>query len=539
MLLNWEQKKSILTSETEEWQALLWCTLVEKNSASYLKSFVSMEEQLPKCNLPEHVERISIFGVSNMPPIYLKFFSIVSKRVPVTLYILEPSPNAVATLTRSSRSSRAEELPLEGEIEAHSTSKNSLVSSLSHVHRTFIEEATRRACADHVYERIEIPTKESCTLLQSVQSDIRNDRPLGLQDVAPSNDDSIRIHICHSPMRELEVLRDHMLLWFTDPTLQPRHIQVMVCDMKTYAPYIEAVFGKVNPKDPHSIPYVLSDRLVLETSGVSKAFVSILALPTSRFKASEVIDLLACEAVRTRFNFSTEDIASIRNLVSNTGIRWGLDVAHRKELSDVEFTDATCWRQGLDRLLMGYAMGNSNDVATKIPNFNGARTAIVPEASVSENDTEILGKLIGFMDRLNWARKKVSGLQDGKKPKKNLSEWSRHLLEIFEAFFLNTNETFADLNPIRDELLSLGKKSQISDLANEAVEFDAVVAYLNGRIKNSEKADALLANKVVFCGLSLCATMPHRMVCVLGLGDGIFPRGDARPAAGSQGHGEI
>ena len=46
-------------------------------------------------------------------------------------------------------------------------------------------------------------------------------------------DDSIEVHCCHSPLRELEVLYDHLLDWFErDPELAPRDILVMIPDIE-------------------------------------------------------------------------------------------------------------------------------------------------------------------------------------------------------------------------------------------------------------------------------------------------------------------
>lgn len=66
----------------------------------------------------------------------------------------------------------------------------------------------------------------------------RDKRPLTLDDR------SLSIHVCHSPQREVEVLHDRLLAMLeADPTLTPRDIIVMVADIDSYSPYIQAVFG--------------------------------------------------------------------------------------------------------------------------------------------------------------------------------------------------------------------------------------------------------------------------------------------------------
>lgn len=58
------------------------------------------------------------------------------------------------------------------------------------------------------------------------------------------DDRSVTIHVCHSPQREVEVLHDQLLAMLQeDPDLTPRDIVVMVADIDTYSPFIQAVFG--------------------------------------------------------------------------------------------------------------------------------------------------------------------------------------------------------------------------------------------------------------------------------------------------------
>jgi hypothetical protein len=65
------------------------------------------------------------------------------------------------------------------------------------------------------------------TVLTCLQSDILNLRDRGKDDVEKkvisAGDASVQVHSCHSPLRELEVLYDHLLDWFDhDPQLAPR-----------------------------------------------------------------------------------------------------------------------------------------------------------------------------------------------------------------------------------------------------------------------------------------------------------------------------
>ena len=152
---------------------------------------------------------------------------------------------------------------------------------------------------------------EKETLLATVQSDILNLRERGTPEYPPcevtENDNSIQIHCCHSPMREVEVLYDNILNFFRSyPGLQPSDIVVMSPDIETYAPYIDAVFGSV--QDPAlRIPYTGGP----ETYGLSMIkVISTLGCPI-RFAVSSVIDLLET-GDSTAFSISENDLPVIK-----------------------------------------------------------------------------------------------------------------------------------------------------------------------------------------------------------------------------------
>ncbi|MEP7766358.1 hypothetical protein, partial [Sanguibacter sp. 26GB23] len=59
------------------------------------------------------------------------------------------------------------------------------------------------------------------------------------------DDQSIRVHLCHSPLREVEVLHDQLLQMFEqNPSLTPKDIIVMLPDVNAYSPFVKAVFAQ-------------------------------------------------------------------------------------------------------------------------------------------------------------------------------------------------------------------------------------------------------------------------------------------------------
>jgi exodeoxyribonuclease V gamma subunit len=135
--------------------------------------------------------------------------------------------------------------------------------------------------------------------------------------------------------------------------LEPRDIVVMAPDIDRYAPFVEAVFGAAEAS--MHIPWSVADRRVAAEQPVLGALKLLLALPRSRFEASELLSLLEIAAVSRRFGLDEGGLERIRTWVLESGVRWGVDGAMRADL-DLPDEPANTWAFGLDRLFLGYAL---------------------------------------------------------------------------------------------------------------------------------------------------------------------------------------
>lgn len=172
---------------------------------------------------------------------------------------------------------------------------------------------------------------------------------------------NIRLHVCHSPLREVEVLRDTLLQRFdADPTLQPEDVLVLAPDMDLYAPAVRGVFGTaadvaMGPGARAFFPVSLADSSSAVDAPGIVAFQRILALAGSRRGLSEIADLLATEPVYRGFGLTEADLPTVRAWLAAAAIRWGEDATFRTRFDNPALPETT-WRWGLDRLLLGYAM---------------------------------------------------------------------------------------------------------------------------------------------------------------------------------------
>ena len=127
-----------------------------------------------------------------------------------------------------------------------------------------------------------------------------------------ADDDSISLHACHGPDRQVEVLREVLVgLLADDPTLEPRDIVVMCPDIETFAPLIAAGVRAGHAPTPrpshpgHRLRVRLADRSLRQLNPLLRdAVARWSSWPTSRMEASALLDLCATAPVARKFGFS-------------------------------------------------------------------------------------------------------------------------------------------------------------------------------------------------------------------------------------------
>ena len=168
-----------------------------------------------------------------------------------------------------------------------------------------------------------------------------------------ADDTSIVLSDCHTPLREVERLHDYLLNLFNEnKALTPKDIIVMMPDVGTYSPYIEAVFGGAEGR--RFIPYALADLAIEQEKPVLSSFASLADLPYSRFGVSDILDLLQVTQIAEKFNLESHEYEQIGFWLERVGVKWGLDAAH-KDSFGLPAIDLNTWQHGLNRLLLGVA----------------------------------------------------------------------------------------------------------------------------------------------------------------------------------------
>lgn len=333
--------------------------------------------------------------------------------------------------------------------------------------------------------------------------------------VDAERDASIVFHVAHSPQRELEVLHDQLLAAFAeDPELEPRDVIVMVPDIAAFAPHIHAVFGQFERGDRRHIPYQLADRQQRHQAPLLVALERLLALPSLRLRASEVLDLLEVPAVCARFRLDPADLPQLRAWIEAANIRWGLDAAHRESLG-LPAEPLHTWRFGLDRMLLGYAAGEAH------PEQNDWAD-IVPLAEVTGLEAAIIGPLYRLIDVLGRQR---AALSVARSPQ----DWAETFRSLMEACFRASDATEVQrLGQLTEALQAWLDECRDAGLSEPLPLAVAREGWL-GRIDAPRLSARFAGGAVTFATLVPMRAIPFAHVCLLGMNDGDFPRQAPRP----------
>ena len=477
----------------EPWQADLWRRLTDAEEidargidrATHLRRLVDRLTREDGLAVP--LSRVSVFGALVFPPSYWRVLSALARHVPVTVY-------AVA-------------YGLADDVYAPREWAHPLLRDLGG--RTGEWVTVLRDLGAPPVERCGggPPSSPTPCALHQLQTALAGDLAPGAPAPCPPSDRSVRVLDCHSPLRELEVLRDEILDAFeTLDGLAPGDVGVLVPDLGTYAPLIDAVFGAESVGGTR-LPYHVAEHPLAPELRVLDAFHRVLALDAGRTTASEVVGLLDAPAVRARAAIREDELATLLDWVRDARVHWGRDGAHKASFGLGE-DDVHTWRFGLDRLLVGYAVGPQT----------GLVLDRLPVAEVSLDGADLLGRFAawteGLFDRL-------AALRRPRPP----AEWADALLAfVDDVFEPRTEAELAALVALRralDGLTTLGDD-------DAPVSFGHVRQHLAGALASPERDEPFLTGKVTFADPLALRHAPFRVLAAVGLGDA-YPRSESRP----------
>lgn len=456
-------------------------------------------------------DRLSLFGYTRLAVTELELVAAVAEAREVHLWLPVPSPaswDTLAPLAADGPTKRREDAAVELVRHPLSAALGRDVREMQRALSILTDSAVTQSASRQE------PALD--TLLGWLQHDIRTDtvpdRVTRAGRHLRVDDGSVQVHATHGVRRQVEVLRDVLTgLLEDDPTLEPRDIVVMCPDVEVYAPAVTAAFGLASVVDGghpgHRLRVQLADRAPRATNPVLAVATGLVGIAAGRATVGDVLALAAAPPVRYRFALTDDDLATAETWARRAGVRWGLSGPLRREYRLEQFGQNT-WEAGLDRLLTGVAVAEHDLLVGDV----------LPLDDVSSTDIDLAGRLAELVTRV---RACVEQLRDAGPVRERLAVLRDAVLSLSAtppseswqlAQFERTMARVAE--GVEGAHTRPATHVRLSDLRGMLdVEGGARPTRANFRTGN-----------LTVCTMVPMRSVPHRVVCLLGLEDGAFPR---------------
>ena len=459
-------------------------------------------------------ERLRVFGPSSMAPIQVQLLQAIATALPVDLYLLTPCPGlwqrcverrqalteALALQTPLAEEWMGQAPPLEARFGRLGAEFQQLLEGTGEAQLSEERE-------EHLFLRpTRLPSKnkgrtDSPCLLHQLQEHLLS------EDLQPrlhlaQGDSSLEFHACPGPLRQVQIVRDRVLqLLAADPTLEPRHILVMTPAVDTFAPLVATVFADRDATGV-DLPWRLTDRSQQQEGGVGQALLEMLALAGDRLTASGLDRLLECVPLQRHFGLSAEEAGEITEMLQRCGFRWGLGAADRQG----DPTHSLGWT--IDRLLLGLVLPESDGT------WNTDTAPARPPAPL-EMGAKVLHLLLRLRHWLTMLGKPRS-----------CPEWVERLRSLLNDLFGEDGPTDPELTSLHSALEDWRVSAEGHDLLLDPA---VVGAVLKERLTMDSGRFGHRSGALTISALEPMRAIPHRVLVLMGLDAGVFPRQGERP----------
>ncbi|MBW0020046.1 MAG: exodeoxyribonuclease V subunit gamma [Mycobacterium sp.] len=486
-----------LSWQPELWRALVGIVAADPPHVRHAKTIARLREG--PADLPS---RLSLFGHTRLAITDVELLGAAATHHDLHLWLPHPSD----ALWRALAGLRG--VVPRREDTSHREVKNPLLATLGRDLRE-LQRSLPTPATDDALRGADRPD----TLLGWLQSDLAANAVRSQGRTLAVDDRSVQVHSCHGPARQVDVLREVLLgLLADDATLEPRDILVMCPDIETYAPLIVADFGLgdvVRGAHPaHRLRVRLADRSLLQTNSLLGVASQLLALAGSRVTASEVLNLAQAAPVRARFAFDDDDLENITRWVRQSNIRWGFDREHRVPFG-VDFVHNT-WQFGIDRVLAGVAMSEVS---------HSWIDSTLPLDDVGSNRVELAGQFAEYVDRLRRVVDSLTGTR-------SLRQWLAALTDGIEAL-----TRVDDGDSSQDAWQTSQLQREFAGILHTAgsrtetlLRLPDIRALLQRQLAGRPTRANFRTGTLTVCTMVPMRSVPHRVVCLVGLDDGVFPR---------------
>lgn len=497
-LLNWHRK-----APEHDWQGKLWHLASQGHAfrAQAYQNYFNTAQKQQNAKPLQLPSRLFVFACQNISPDMLQLLRSFGQWSQVHFFLHNPCHAYWGDVQQ----------PITGQALLDLHFDNALLNQCGRAGRDFVASLLSEQSAFDIDDRPNYSegNASALPLLKQIQHDILHRQAAEIKFPVYSHkvqDSSLQIHSCHTPLREVQVLRAQLLdLFEQNPELEPRDIAVMAPDLDLYAPYFTPVFMQ-NDGLYASLPFALSDQALFAESNIAKLFFRLLSLKNSRFSGNDGFELLSQKYVAEYYGLQTADLERIHFWLDQAAVRWGIDSQHRESVDGVAQLPFT-WRYGLQRLLFGYASADPALV-----------DGIAPVLAPTGQDQRLLDALFAFTDFIEQVH---AGLNQNMAAE----QWQELLQSLLHKFTDQPSleddelESFNQLNAKINALAEFAAQSGTAQLLSASV----VIDYLQDE-GEQRLSQAWLSGRITICKMVPMRLIPFKVICLLGMNENAFPR---------------
>jgi exodeoxyribonuclease V gamma subunit len=456
---------------------------------------------------------LRLFGLSSMAPVQVRLLQAIAARRRVELYLLTPCADLWQRCQDRRHQLRdALERPLDLDWLQEAPALEARFGRLGAEFQQLLEGTGEAQLGEERFEEVFFAAATrhpgglgNAPLLAQLQEHlVIPDGPLGL--TLQSGDHSLEFHPCPGPLRQVEIMRDRLLqLMAADSSLQPRDILVMTPQVDHFAPLVASVFGDREATGV-ALPWRLTDRSQQSQAGIGRTLLALLRLGGERLTASALEGLLECRPLQQRFALTAQEAAELNQVLQRCGFRWGLDGPARGG----DPVHSLAW--AIDRLLLGLVLPERPGLALGSP---GA--AVAPAAGAGE--LALVGRWLHLLTRLRHWLGRLAVDAD-------VVAWTAQLRELLVDLFGDGGEADWELPGLLAAIDGWQEAAAGSALLLEA---PVVAAVLDEALAVDSGRFGHRSGSLTISALEPMRAIPHRVVVLLGLDAGTFPRQRDRP----------
>jgi len=360
-------------------------------------------------------------------------------------------------------------------------------------------------------------------LLGKIQSDIFYlAEPIAAQYELAADDESVQIHVCHSSIRQLEVLKEQLVHWLSQADVIPRRpsdVLILTPNLTELEPLIRSIFPSAPNDHEVFLPVKIAGVAQLDALNAWRAVLGRLQLTQGRLTQDDFADWLNLSATQQRYGFDYSQAQRILALLNDAGFKRGLDEQHLKQsLSAGDQDYRYSLKFALDRLALGIAVPAHVMVKQTLS-----------YALVQPSDFELIGILIQIYHDLSARRNWLVAHEQGQRLP--VETWLNHIkadVQEFEQADIVALKAVREIIQKQERMLTLA--SYYDDAENQLRQISLPLPYIIEEIQRSlesQSAQVEPTGQITFSQIGQIRPIPYRLIVLLNLDTGKFPNRDS------------